>query len=271
MRNMRMVGGFAVAICVLAVTAAPTMAHQFVSSKLGTSVGHGFNEIPVESGVPPEYEPARMQEWNLGSSFRILCYKSKLNGEITETESQTFTTTVRFEKCGWYPSTKNHLHIAATWGKSGMKVVYHATGWTETLGNGEGETFEYKAKILETSAYIKIPSGNSSTMKLCEIVIPEQTIPVRAIAHPEEEFSSAVYSNEEVPVLTSKTFPTGLQKRLVIANNFTKLKFKYVGETQCATGEEFEKQSEEGGGGIAGSWKGVVEAWVPGGNLSFVP
>src|SRR5450759_868017 len=171
MRHVRLIGSLAVAVCVLALTAAPTMAHQFVASKLGKIVGHGFEETT-------EFEPAKMQEWHLGT-FTIRCYRAMESGAITELESETLTTTIKFAKCGWYPQ-KNSLHVAANWSTSGLTIVYHANGYTEAVGNGEGEEVEFKkATILETAAYIKINST-----KLCKIVIPEQTIPVAAIKLP---------------------------------------------------------------------------------------
>ena len=263
MRHVKLVGGLAAAICVLAVAAAPAGAHQFVASKLGKTVGHGFEEIAVEKGVTPPFEPARMQEWKLGT-FRILCYKARLNGEVTEQLAEVFTTTIRFINCGWYPQ-RNTLHVAAGFSKEGLTVRYHANGYTEAVGNGSGETYEFKkAEVLETAMYIKINST-----KLCKIVIPEQTIPVRAIKHPEEIYSAALYSNLEVPA-SKKFFPSEKQKRLAIANEFKNLKFKYAGEgTQCATAPEFEKQAEEGGGGVAGLYKGSLETWIPNADLSF--
>jgi hypothetical protein len=265
MRHVKLVGGLAAAICVLAVAAAPAgAAHQFVASKLGKSVGRGFEEIPVEKGVTPPFEPERMQEWKLGT-FRILCYKTRLNGEVTEQASEVFTTTLHFANCGWYPQ-RNSLHVAATFSKEGLTVRYHANGYTEAVGSGSGETYEFKnAEVLETATYVKI-----SSTKLCKIVIPEQTIPVRAIKHPEEIYSAALYSNLEVAATNKYFFPTGKQKRIAIASEFKNLKFKYAGEgTQCATSPEFEKQAEEGGGGVAGLYKGSVEAWIPDGDLHF--
>jgi hypothetical protein len=262
MRNIRMVGGLAAAVCVLAVGAVPAAAHQFLASKVGKSVGKGFQEIPVEKGVAPEFDPSRMQEWRLGA-FRILCYKATGAGEVTETASETFTTGTKYSKCGWYPQ-KNTLHVGA--GFSKITVVYHANGYTEALGNGEGETYEFKkATVLETSAYIKI-----SATKLCKIIIPEQTVPVKAIKDPSGEFSAAVFGNAEVAATNLKTFPSGFQKRLIIANEFKKLKFKYAGEeTQCTTAPEFEKLAEEGGGGAAGVYKGSLEERLVGGDLSW--
>src|ERR1700704_4841941 len=101
MRHIRMVGGLAVAVCVLAVSAAPAVAHQFVASKTGKTNAKGYQEI-----VAPEFEPAKMQEWRLGA-FRILCYKATGAGEVTEETSETFTTTTKYSKCGWYPQSSN--------------------------------------------------------------------------------------------------------------------------------------------------------------------
>ena len=264
MRNMRLVGGLAVAVCVLAVSSAPAMAHQFVASKTGKTAGRGFEEIIVEKGVAPEFEPARMQEFRLGA-FKILCYKAVGVGEVTETASQTFTTTTKYSKCGWYPQ-KNSLHVAASFSKTGITVIYHANGYTEAVGNGEGEEYEFKkAEVLESAAFIKI-----SATKLCKIVIPAQTIPVRAIKFPNEEYSSAVYGNTEVEATNLKLFPSGMQKRIVIANEFKKMKFKYAGEeTQCTTAPEFEKLAEENGGGASGVYKGSLEERLLGGDLSW--
>ncbi len=264
MRHVKLVGGLAAAICVLAVAAAPAGAHQFTANKLGKSVGRGFEEIPVEKGVTPPFEPARMQEWKLGT-FRILCYKARLNGEVTEQVAEVFTTTIHFINCGWYPQ-RNTLHVAAIFSKEGLTVRFHANGYTEAVGEGSGEVYEFKkAEVLETAAYVKI-----NATKLCKIVIPEQTIPVKAIKHPEDPYSSAIYSDLEVEATNKHFFPSGKQKRIAIANDFKNLKFKYAGEgTQCATAPEFEKQAEEGGGGVAGAYKGSVEAWIPNGDLSF--
>ncbi len=267
MRTIRMSVGVAAALCALAVAAVPAMAHQFVASKAGKTSAKGYEEIPQPekgSGEQPEYIPERMQEFKLGQ-FKILCYSARGKGEITETSSETFQTTTKYTRCGWYPKT-NSLHVAATFSKSGLTVIYHANGYVEGTGNGEGEETEWKkAVVLETAAYIKI-----SSTKLCKIIIPEQTIPVQAVKKPTGEYSSAVYSNLSAPVNVSKTFPSGLQERLLITNDFKGMKYKYGGEeTQCATSEEFEKTSEEGGGGASGAYKGTLEEQLIGGNLKF--
>src|SRR3981189_1251531 len=112
MRNLRLVGGLAVAVCIFAVSAAPVMAHQFLAGKTGKTVGKGFEEITVEKGVTPEFGPEKRREGRVGA-FRILCYKAAGTGEVTETTSETFTTTTKYSKCGWYPQ-KNTLHVGAS-------------------------------------------------------------------------------------------------------------------------------------------------------------
>jgi hypothetical protein len=267
MRKLRIVGILAGALCALALTAVPAMASNFVASKLGRTTGRGFEEILVEPHVFPEFNPAQMQEWKFGS-FRILCYKAHEAGEVTELVSELFTTNIKFQKCGWYPESSNSLHVAASFSKSGLTIVYHAKGYTEAVGNGEGEEIEYKqATIRETAAYFKI-----SSTKLCKIIIPEQTIPIQAIKKPNETFSDAVYSNTTHEVPVSKTFPSGEQKRLLITNAFKGVLYKYGAEgeeSQCHEAPEFEKTAEEGGGAAAGQYKGTLEEWLVGGDLSF--
>jgi len=265
-RHVRTSLTLATAICAFFVVGvAPALAHQFVSSKTGKTQGRGFNEIPVEKGVQPEFEPARMQEWKLGN-FKILCYKVGEVGEVSEGGSEELTDTLHYTKCGWYPQN-NSLHVGATFSKSGLTITYHANGYVEALGNGEGEEVEFrKATVLETAATFKI-----SSTKLCKIIIPAQTIPVAAVKKPEATYSAALYSNEIFANTNTRLFPTG-QERIVITNEFKAIKYKYGAEgeeTQCHDAPEFEKTAEEGGGAGGGVYKGTFEEQTVGGNLKF--
>lgn len=252
-------------LSMLVVAAAPAMAHEFESSKTGKTAGKGFEEIEIpEKPAQPEFIPERMQEFRLGK-FRILCYTARSKGEISEGGTEEFETTNRYTRCGWYPQS-NAIHIGAGFSnKTGLKVVYHANGYVEFLGNGEGETLEYKGLgPRETAALIKISSS-----KACTIAIPEQTIPISAVNKPEGEFTAVLYSNEEVESEKLRLFPSGFQKKVVFDNELKTMHFKYVGpETQCANLEEFEKQTEEEGGGT-GVYKGKLIEEVVGGDLSW--
>jgi hypothetical protein len=261
MRHIRITFGLAVTVCALAVMAVPAMAHQFVASGVGTTNGKGFEQIKTPPGELPEFEPSRMQEFKFGN-FKILCYGASSKGTITEPVSETFTTTTKYSKCGWYPQS-NSLHSAATFSKEGVTVTYHANGYLEAEANESGEEVEVRTVGLKkVSASIKVGQ------KICDIIIPEQTVPVRAIRHPTEEFSSAVFPVPyEVASTNHMKFPSGFQKRLKIENAWKMVKFIYGGEGNQCTAEEFEKLGE-GGGGI-GQYNGTLEEQLVGGNLQF--
>ena len=80
---------------------------------------------------------------------------------------------------------------------------------------------------------------------------------------------AVLFSNEEVENERVKLFPSGFQKKVVVDNELKTLHFKYVGEeSQCTNLEEFEKQTEEAGGGT-GVYKGKLLEEVAGGDLSW--
>jgi hypothetical protein len=257
----------AAAACAFVVMTTPALAHQFVASRIGNTKGIGFKELELpERGVEPKFEPSRMQEFILGR-FKILCYRARSKGVVTALESEMFETTIHFTHCGEYPWNTS-LHYPASFSKEGLTLVYHANGYAEAEEDGSGEEVgvkEDKEVVLRPlAAAIKLPNAH-----LCQIDIPEQTIPARAVAHPTEEFSSAVYTNTETPIV-SKKFPTGFQKKLIIANEFKGIKFAYGGEeTQCETAnEKLEEQNAENGGTTGGRYAGTLIEEVTGGNLS---
>lgn len=253
MRHIRIAFGIAVTVCAVAVMAVPAMAHQFKASKIGATTGKGYEQIKFVTGELPEYNPARMQEWKLGK-FKILCYKASSKGEVTETSSETFTTTTKMGGCGWYPEN-NSLHTGATFSKTGLKATWHANGYVEALGNESGEEVEWKNVDLgEVAAGFKVGG------KICQITIPEQTIKVYRAG------PAALYSTIKGEATTK--FPTG-QEKLLITNEWDKIKFVYGGELNQCTAEEFEKLQEGSGGGTEGQYNGKLEETLTGGNLSF--
>jgi hypothetical protein len=262
MSKTRLFIGLAAIVGALAVTAVPAMGHAFVGSKTGLLSGKGFEEIAkVEPGEFREFDPERMQEWHFGV-FDILCYSESSKGELTSTSTNVLELTLKFSSCGWYPKPKVNLHYAASFSKEGMKVRLFANGFVETLENGE--EVEFKGEVLPGSAYVKV-SG-----KVCKVEIPQQTIPVKAINHPEEEFSEILYSNFTEPIKVSKTFPNGEQERILLTNAWKGIKYHFGGEeTQCTNPEGFEKQSGEEGGAAGGSYKGQTYVKLGGGNIKY--
>lgn len=256
MRHLRITFGIAVTACALAlaVAAVPAMAQQFVASKTGATTGKGFERIKVPPpGELPEFDPARMQEFKL-ANFKILCYGAISKGAVTETASETFKTTTKFSRCGWYPQS-NSLHTTATFSKSGLTATWHAKGFVEAEGNESGEEVEWKNVDLgEVATAIKVGQ------KICAVTIPEQTIKVKKAG------PAALYSTITGPATTK--FPTG-QKHLLITNEWDNIKFVYGGEGNQCTAEEFERLEEGSGGGTQGQYNGKLEETLTGGNLSF--
>jgi hypothetical protein len=263
MRKTWIGSGILAGLSTLVLAAAPAMAHQFTASKPGKTTGKQFEPIEIpEKPAQPEFIPERMQEFRLGK-FRILCYTESSRGEIGAA-SETFETVDKYGRCGWYPQL-NALHIGTGTSKTGLKIRYHANGYVELVGNGEGESFEYKGiGARETAILFKV---NSS--KACNIAIPEQTLPVTAVKNPTGEFLAVTFENQEVETERLKVFPSGFQEKVLFTQEIKAMKFKYVGpETQCANLEEFEKFSEEEGGG-AGVYKGKILMENVSGNLHW--
>jgi hypothetical protein len=259
MKKTKLLVGLAAALCALAVAAVPAMGSEFVASKTGKIAGKGFEELPkVAKGEYREFEPEKMQEWKFGI-FTVYCYSATNKGEITETSSNIMQINTKYGACGWYPKPKVNIHSPASFAKEGITVRFHANGFVETLENGE--EVEFKGEILPSSAYIKVSN------KICKIEIPAQTIPVKAIKHPEEKFSTVLYSNFTAPARKSKEFPNEEQERILLTNDWKGIRYHMGGEeTQCTNPEEPVPPD-----GTNGVYKGLTEARLVGGNLKFVP
>ncbi len=273
MRHLRMALGLAVALCVFAVTAVPAMAHEFVPSKAGALKAKGTNEFVTEEGVKPQEQynkapdDSRVQVFKFSSRLTIKCLKTRASGTIPG-PSETVELAVKFTTCGWYPQASSPLHTGARFelkeGKS-FGFVFHANGFTEFVGNPELEEIEWKEKpisgeveVLETATELIIPGH------VCRIVVPAQTIPVKAVMHPEEEFTSVVYKNIEVPT-TNKKFPSGFQKKVVFESNLKGIKYELKGGEGTEQCEQFLGEEKKGSGG---NYKGNITVEVVGGDLT---
>jgi hypothetical protein len=112
---------------------------------------------------------------------------------------------------------------------------------------------------------VKISAGH-----YCTFIIPQQTIPAKAIVKPEEEFSQVSYSNTEVKVEETPTklklYPGGFQHKVIFSYDLKPFKYRYKEETQCFEVEELEGHKVEY---AAGQFKGELISEVMGGNLEF--
>ncbi len=273
MRSFKKAAGVAAMIGALAVVAAPASAHQFTASRLPKPLSEaepgktkGFSTGSTALGGTE-----RVQEFKFGV-FNILCSaktsaKMIAEGAVSWATSQTFSTEVKFEKCltktdfnGFIAGTKTTFNMNPETKKSEpVKFVYHVNGFVE-LGTEE------------TESEVEVGSGTATFTiagKICKIDWPHQTVPAKAVQKPEEPYSAAVYSNEEVPVEEKqiRKFPSLFQKRLIIANEFKNMEWSYE-EGQCLGEGGFEEAVKKEAG-KTGLYKGSFEEEVASGNLSF--
>jgi hypothetical protein len=268
MRHIKMACGLAATACAVCVAAVPA---------LGASVESNFIANIPHKTISPE-KPAKTsgkteeaQTFKFGN-VTIICqqfnYPEKYQtgntalttGKVEEESSKTIEVGIHFEKCGRIvtanPEPSHDQFVAANF-KGKITIIYHVNGFGEILGNGEGEEEEFaKATVKETAATFV-----SATQKLCKVIIPEQTVPLKAIKHPEEEFSAASFSNVFTPT-ARKGFVNNEKESLVITNNFKSLEYKFAEETQC--GEDESKTI-----GTTGVYKGTLNLEIPSGNLGF--
>jgi len=236
-----------VTVCALAVAAVPALATPvFKAYRVGPA--YSVSEPGTTKGVATSE-----QEFDFGGLV-IKCPKAVTKGKVTWSSSKTFATEVTFQAC----STIAHEGpgkelLLATKFKTPVDFVFHANGFAES-GTEFGES---EVEISGGTAEMKI----SGVRHKCVLGWPAQTIPVRAINHPEEEFSAVEYPGpNEFPRPFDKTqFPSHFQQRLMIVSELRHLKWEVA--EGC---ENFEKT--EGG---VGFYKGSLEDQVVGGNLEI--
>jgi hypothetical protein len=231
MRNLRKTALVAAALCALAVAATPAMAGEFVSSG-GPSKGKGEE-----------------QTFKLGP-FQITCKAvTTKGGEATPLTSPTFTTALKFKGCTTLAKVGSNPIQLKTKFATPLAVEYHANGFVEA--GSELEEKGGEATLAGGTIEVKINSIK------CVITLPEQTIPRKAEAKPNGEFTAASYSNEE-EVQGKRTY-----NKLLIENEFTGIVFEYGGG-QCA---EFKSSEEER---KSGKYTGEFLEEIPHGNIEYV-
>jgi hypothetical protein len=256
--------GIAAAVCAFAVLAPPAFANgsEFEATRLPTQCEEALPCKTKGRAVGGEHSQTL-----IFGSFVIKCNattQAKTIGEgvITWEFNPTFATEIKFTKCLTDVKIGGTNYGLSTRFNEGlpMKILYHINGFAE-IGTGETTT---EVEIGGAEASFKI-SG-----KICKINWPAQTIPAAAIKKPEEEYNSAVYSNKEVEVssLQYKKFPSHFQTRLLIANEFKRMKWSYE-SGQCVGEGGFEEEAKHVEGN-SGNWLGTLEEEITGGNLGFI-
>jgi hypothetical protein len=247
MRHLRLGLGLLATMCAFAFGAAPALAHEFIASTTNTTHGTSESEQLFKFGA-----------------FKIKCQRAVARGSAAQGSSQTYATLVKFTKCLTSAKMGNHTIFLGTRYLTGLAVEYHANGFVET---GEGlEEVEGKAVITGGSAEILVHMGKTEEFEKseCHLRWVEQTIPIKAVKNPEEEFSAATFSNIAIPHKVTKAFPDGLQHGIEISNAFKGIKYELEGEPCEEWGKE---EGPEGGGG---TYFGSFPQCLPGGNLEYL-
>ncbi|HEV7529311.1 MAG TPA: hypothetical protein VGO29_10490 [Solirubrobacteraceae bacterium] len=246
MRHLRLGLGLLATTGAFAFAAAPALAHEFIASKEGGT--HGASETE--------------QLFKFGA-IKIKCLKASAKGHVAAGTSKTYATAIKYAKCLTTAKVGTHEIFLGTRFLTPLAIEYHANGFVET--GSELEEVEGKAVIAGGSAELKINTGKTAegAKSECHLSWPEQTIPLKAERKPEEEYSSATYSNATAPHLVNKSFPDGLQHYIVISNAFKGIKYELEGEPCEEWGKE---EGPEGGGG---TYFGSFPQLLSGGNLEF--
>jgi hypothetical protein len=234
MSKIRLAIGATAMSCALALSASPALAHQFRASFLGKTKGKNLT----------------VQELRFGP-FHILCHKATSTGEITELTSPTLFDIVKYSEC----RTEGHIGTEPIFFKTHFKAPidyeFHANGFVETGSESESEVkLVHPGEVELTVEFLK-----------CIIKWPPQTIPLKALKTPEEEFSAITYKNEEIANPTHpKKFPSGFQKKISMKMELKQMQFS-IEEGQC---EHFKTT-----GGANGKYFGTLQDELKEGDLSI--
>jgi hypothetical protein len=246
MRHLKLTLGVAVSVCAFALAASPALAGEFVASTTGKTAG------TTESA----------QLFKFGA-IKIKCLKTTAKGAVVTGSSSTYGTSIKFTKCLTTAKVGSHEIFLATKFLTPLAVEYHQNGFVEV--GSETEENEGTVTVTGGSAELKINTGKTEEFAKseCHLRWEAQTIPVKAIKQPGEQFSAATYTNITRPHLVTKMFPAGVQTGIEFSNEFKAIHYELEGEP-C---EEWGK--EEGSEAGNGTYTGAFPQFLGSGNLEF--
>jgi hypothetical protein len=242
MRHLRITFGVALTACMFAVAVAPALATPVFKA---TSTEKTYSE--AEPGTTRGVQTTE-QRFNFGGMI-VICPKASTKGQVAWTFSKTLAQEIKFVKCSTiaHEGGGKELLLATNF-KTPWAFVFHANGFAEI-----GTEFEGEVAISGGTIEMKIAGVRGK----CVLGIPAQTIPVKAVKHPNEEFSAVEYGFTPFPrPADKKQFPSGSQNRLTIANEFKGMKWEVAEGCENFT-------TTKGGSTYTGSF----EVQVLGGNL----
>jgi len=260
MRTFRLVLGLAAAVCAFGTLAAPALAKKNHTHPhiLGKFVANYPSGKPISETSPAMAKGVGDEELiELAEGALTIgdekCRKVSSAGSVDAERSDTLYQRITFVGC-WAKTlvgTSKRVTEEVKVPKFSIALEFHSNGFVET-GEGENSSVEIKHSAI----FIKPRKGAA-----CTIVIPAQTIPIKAIKKPENEFEAASYETEEVPAKIKK-FPSGFEEELDITMEFKKVQTEVEGNEHCHVGPGF-----KGNNGVFDAE--VEELRIKNGNLGF--
>jgi hypothetical protein len=155
-----------------------------------------------------------------GSGLVIEACPLKAKGQVDSESSETLLQVVSFDKCkgeAFFGENKKQIEKYKVPNFS-IAIEFHSN---KSGVIGESESSEVKI-VSKSTIVIPVRSKHIG----CEVTIPEQTIPTRAVTRPAAEYESAYYETEDEAVEGKKgleRFPSGFQEKLNVETEFSKV------------------------------------------------
>ena len=210
MRRLRITVALAAVACVVGALASPALAKEKAFfGEFTASVPTGGPITPSTPAIAKSKEGS-LDEFYVGSEnhplYSFECENLRSEGKVFAERSTSFKTEVKFQKCTSSRRDGNGITEHGLKTKIGpIEMEFHSNGGT-VLGKEEAG----ELKITKgTSAAIKIKGS------LCQVVIPEQTVPTNG-GNEEKEVEGATYSGERESTTRLKQYPNGFKERLEI-------------------------------------------------------
>lgn len=252
--------GLAAAVCAFGTLAAPALAkHKEHPHVLGKFVANYPNGAPISEASPAVATGLGwLEKIELAEGAVTIpeegCKRIKSSGEVVSERSDTIYQDISFHGCHGITDvgTAKHVKAVAKIPNFSIAMEFHSNGFAET-GLGEASSVHIEHAAVHFKAYKGSP---------CVVVIPSQTIPIKALKKPEGEFEAAEYETEFEEPVKLKKFPAGFQEKLDIDMEFTKVEAYVEPNEKCEVGAGFNGKT------------GVVDAeleemTIKNGNLGF--
>jgi hypothetical protein len=272
MRRVKVVLGLAAVVCAFGALSAPAFAApvfgKFVATVSGPTKGIGS----VEALKLGPYTFTGEEQTAGQGNFGPICGSLKSKGMVEAGEFEDLLQNLTFRNCIAYRKIEHSQVKEAVKVNLKLGLEFHSNHSAIA-----GQSEESEAHVLPGSS-VTFKGRKSS----CVVVIPEQTLPIKAATKPLAEYEAAGYETEEESLVGEKNLEAKygpVRKRLDIEMSFKKIKSLMQVTPACAY------PKSDNGGGEEGSYNketnnvefdnGMLEAEVEeitlkDGNISFV-